>query len=146
MEAVMRAAQTLLAAVAGAALIGCTSLAPVKVNAGDQCFRCRRTIQDARLAGETIDHNGFVSKFRAPGCMAKYLVNHQEDKSAVYVTDYTTGKMFRPESVWFVPVVVNRDTGERDYRAYRQESDAIAAALDVHAAPMRWSAVIESTN
>ena len=52
----------------------CTTVAPVRVSAGEQCFRCRRTIVDARLAGETIDSSGFVSKFRAPGCMATYLV------------------------------------------------------------------------
>jgi len=141
----MRAAQTVLAVVASATLMSCTSVAPMKVNAGDQCFRCRRTIQEARLAGETIDNNGFVSKFRTPGCMATYLASHPDEKSTIYVTDYTTGKMVRPESAWFVPVLVNRDTGERDYRAYRQEADAIAAARDAHEAPVPWNTVMAST-
>jgi hypothetical protein len=53
--------------------------------------------------------------------------------------------MISPESAWFIPVLVNRDTGERDYRAYRQETEARAAALDAHEAPVRWNAVIAST-
>ena len=139
----MRAARALVVVV-GAALMSCTSIAPMKVNAGDQCFRCRRTIQDARLAGETINDNGFVSKFRAPGCMAKYLVSHPDESGTIFVTDYTSGKMVAPESAWFVPVLLNRDTGERDYRAYRRDTDAMAAAVDAHTAPVRWSAVIAS--
>jgi hypothetical protein len=139
----MRAAHA-LAVVVGAALMSCTSIAPMKVNAGDQCFRCRRTIQDARLAGETINDNGFVSKFRAPGCMAKYLVSHPDERGAIYVTDYASGKMVDPDSAWFVPVLLNRDTGERDFRAYRHDTAAMAAALEAHTAPVRWSVVIAS--
>jgi hypothetical protein len=138
----MRAAQTFLAVVAGVTLMSCSSVAPIKVNAGDQCFRCRRTIQDARLAAETITPNGFVSKFRAPGCMAKYLVSHPDETGAIYVTDYTTGKMFSPEVGWFVPVLLNRDTGERDYRAYRNQADANSAALLENEMPERWNVVM----
>ena len=38
-------------------LIACSSVAPVKVVAGDQCFRCRRYISNERTATETIDSN-----------------------------------------------------------------------------------------
>ena len=81
-----------LAVLALIPLGSCTSVAPVKVSAGDQCFRCRRTISDERVASEIISAN-FVSKFRAPGCMAKYLVDHPGDGGTVFVTDYTTGKI-----------------------------------------------------
>jgi hypothetical protein len=103
----MRSVQTMVAGVVVFALTSCSSIAPVKVNAGDQCFRCRRTITDGRLAGETIDSSGFVSKVRAPGCMAKYLVQHPEETGVVFVTDYTTGKMIGPERALFVPVVLD---------------------------------------
>jgi hypothetical protein len=120
----------------------CTSVAPVKVTAGDQCFRCRRTIPDERVAAEIISAN-FVSKFRAPGCMAKYVVDHPEDHGTVFVTDYTTGKMIPPESAYFVPLTVNVDTGERDYRAYRLKTIADLAAADLNTTAVDWNTVLE---
>src|SRR4051812_31210211 len=84
-------------------LASCSSVAPVKVTAGDQCYRCRRIISDERVAGELIVGN-FVSKFRAPGCMAKYLVDHPTERGATFVTDYTTGKMIAPDTAFFVPL------------------------------------------
>jgi hypothetical protein len=134
----------MLVALATVMVTSCSSIAPVKVNAGDQCFRCRRTILDSRLAGEVIDGNGFVAKFKAPLCMAKYLVAHPEETGTVYVTDAVTGKMVPPESALFVPIVVNRDTGERDYAAYRYGADAEHAALGANTVPRTWAAVREA--
>ena len=56
---------------------------------------------DTRFAGETIEPNGFVSKFRGPGCMATYLVAHPDERGAVFVTDYTSGKMVSPDAALF---------------------------------------------
>jgi hypothetical protein len=78
--------------------------------------------------------------------MAKYLVSHPDETGAIYVTDYTTGKMFSPELGWFVPVRLNRDTGERDYRAYRKQADANSAALVESEMPERWNAVMASAS
>lgn len=142
----MRTARMMAPVVAALAVAAasCSTFAPVKVSAGDQCFRCRRIILDTRLAGEVINPNGFVSKFRAPGCMAKYLAAHPQETGAVYVTDYSTGKMINPESALFVPVLVNRDTGERDYRAYREQAEADAVAFEAHTLPYEWSAVMKA--
>jgi len=124
------------------AAVSCSSFAPVKITAGDQCFRCRRTIADARMAGEVIT-GSFVSKFRAPGCMATYLVDHPADANAtMYVTDYPSGKMIAPAAAFFVPVLMNRDTGERDYRAYRLQRDADAAAAELGTASLTWPTVL----
>ena len=128
---------------AALAVVSCTSVAPVRVSAGDQCFRCRRTIMDTRFAGETIEPNGFVSKFRAPGCMAKYLVAHPDERGAVFVTDYTSGKMVSPDAALFVPVLIDPATGEREYRAYQQKADADGAAVREHTIPVAWSVVLE---
>ncbi len=129
--------------VATLAIVSCTSMAPVRVNFGEQCFRCRRTIVDTRLAGETIDTSGFVSKFRAPGCMAKYLVAHPEEGGTVFVTDYETGKMMSPDAALFVPFVIDRNTGEQDYRAYRQPADAQADATQEHTVAVSWNVVLD---
>ena len=122
--------------------VACSTIAPVKIAAGDQCFRCRRYISEERVAAETIDANRFVAKFRGPGCMAKYLVNHPDDKSTVYVTDYTTGKMIAPDAGFYVVEVVDRKTNETDYRAYRVKAEADAYAAQTHAAPIGWDAVL----
>jgi hypothetical protein len=135
--------RAMTAVMAAAALTSCSSITPVKVSAGDQCFRCRRAVVDERLAGETIDANGFVAKFRAPGCMAKYLVTHPSETGAEFVTDYATGKMISPDAAFFVPVVLDPNTGERDYRAYRLKPDANVAATGLGSAPVDWKTVLD---
>ena len=123
--------------------VSCSSHAPVKVASGDQCFRCRRYISNERVAAETIDSNQFVSKFRGPGCLAKYLVAHPDDSSTVYVTDYTSGKMIVPGAALYVSEVVDRKTGETDYRAYRVRADADAYAAGGQTTPIGWATVLE---
>ncbi len=120
----------------------CTSVAPVKVSAGDQCYRCRRIISDERVAGEMIV-GSFVSKFKAPGCMAKYLVDHPDERGTTFVTDYTTGKMIAPDGAFFVPLTVNMATGERDYRAFRDKGAADVAAAELKTTAVNWTTVLE---
>jgi len=123
--------------------VSCAGIRPVKIAEGDQCFRCKRVIADARLGAETIGSSGLVSKFKAPGCMATYLASHPPGDDSIWVTDYTTGKMIPPSRAKFVPVVVNRDTGERDFRAYLDTRQADVAAVDLHTAPTNWEGVLE---
>lgn len=122
--------------------VSCSSIKPVAVHEGDVCFRCRRTISDAKLAGELLDGPRFASKFRTPGCLATYLADHPTETGTIFVTDYATGGMMRPDGAFFVPFV-NRDTGERDYRAYKAKSDADAAAAEVHSELVGWKAVLD---
>ena len=75
--------------------------------------------------------------------MAKYLASHPDDRSTLYVTDYTTGQMIAPARALYVPEVVDRNTNEIDYRAYRDSADAAAFATEVHATPIVWNAVLE---
>ncbi len=137
----MRAASTFFVAVLALGAASCTSVAPVKINAGDQCFRCARTIDDTRVAGERII--GFVEKFRAPGCMAKYVVAHPDETGPIFVTDYTSGKMVKPTEAFFVPIVTNAMTGESDYRAYSRKAEAAAAADELHTVPVTWQTVLD---
>ena len=46
-----------------------------------------------------------------------------------------------PESALFIPIVVNRDTGERDYAAYGYGADGECAALAANTVPRTWAAV-----
>jgi hypothetical protein len=130
--------------VAGALLaVSCHSIRPVAIHSGDQCFRCRRPIVERALATELMDGNRLATKFRAPGCMAKYLVAHPEETGTLFVTDYATGKWIRPERALFVPMVMNRDTGESDYRAFFNKAEAAAAATELHTVAIEWAAVVE---
>lgn len=132
-----------LTGVALAALLApaCSSVAPVAINDGDQCFRCRRPIVERAMAAELMDGT-FASKFRAPGCLAKYLASHPDETGTVFVTDYATGKWIRPARARFVPVLLNRDTGESDYHAFASQTDADAAAIEAHATPVDWDTVM----
>jgi hypothetical protein len=113
------------------------------IHEGDQCFRCRRPIVEKAMAAEMLDGNRFASKFRTSGCMAKYLADHPGETGTTFVTDYATGKWVRPERALFVPVPLNRDTGESDYRAYLQKADADAAAAEFQSVPLDWTTVLE---
>jgi len=123
------------------AALSCTSVSPVKVAAGDQCFRCRRTIGDPQVAGEIVN-GGLTTKYRGPCCLAKYLAAHTDETGAIFVTDFTTGKMLRAEKAVYVPVVVDTNTNETDYRAYQLKADADAAGAQLHAAPVAWTTVL----
>jgi len=138
----MKAARFVFLGLAPLAILSCTSVAPVKITAGDQCFRCRRIIVDTHLAAETIQ-GSFVSKYRAPGCMAKYIAAHpDEPPGSVFVTDYASGTMIDPSRAFFVSVLLDRNTGETDYRAYRAKADADAAALQLMTTPVDWPTVL----
>jgi hypothetical protein len=143
MEDVMKNARRLV--LLGTALVAaaCGTVAPVKINAGDQCVRCRRIIQDTRIAGELVYKGGLVEKFRAPGCMAKYLATYPATEATTFVTDYTSGKFVEAPEATYVPVVVDRNTGESDYRAYRLKADADAAARELQVAPVDWNTVLQ---
>lgn len=122
--------------------LSCTAaVRPVRINPGEQCFRCQRTIMDTRMATERI--TGFVEKFRAPGCMAKYVVKNPEEKGPTFVTDFATGNLISADEAFFVSVVVDERTGERDYRAYALKSDADAAAEAFATTTIDWSTVVE---
>jgi hypothetical protein len=130
--------------VVGALLtLSCSSVRPMAIHDGDQCFRCRRPIVEKAMAAEMLDGNRFASKFRTSGCMAKYLADHPGETGTTFVTDYATGKWVRPDRALFVPVLLNGDTGERDYRVYLQKADADAAAAEFHSVPVDWTTVLE---
>lgn len=140
----MKTARTAGLGLACAVMLSCSSVAPVKVAVGDQCFRCRRPIHNERVAAETIDTNLFVSKYRGPGCLAKYLLAHPDQKATIFVTDYTTGRMVAPDHAFYVPEIVDRNTGERDYRAYRSQVDANDAARELQTSYLSWDAVLDA--
>ncbi len=142
----MNAARTACLGLLAIAIAACSSVAPVKVAVGDQCFRCRRTIFNERVATQTIDTNGFVSKFRGPACMAKYLAAHPDQKATIYVTDYASGKMIPFDVAFYVPEVVDPNTGETDYRAYKEQAQANAGASELHAKYVRWNDVLQQAH
>jgi len=131
-------------AVIGALLVSaCSSVTPFPIRTGDVCFRCRRVISDERLGAETVG-GGLASKFRAPGCLARYLADHPNDTSAVFVTDYTSGKFVSAENAFFVQTM-DRNTGERDYIAYKDRAAAGAEAFSRRTSAVTWAAVLEQT-
>lgn len=138
----MRTSRLVLLGAASLLVSSCSAIAPVRINAGDQCFRCKRIISDTRLATEQIQ-GGLTSKYRAPGCMAKYLVAHPDEGGTLFVTDYATGKMIPPAEAIFVPVLLDRNTGEADYQAYKTSADASAAAQELATTPVDWQTVLD---
>jgi copper chaperone NosL len=127
------------------ATFGCSSYTPMPIAAGDVCFRCRRTVTDARVAGEVIDSKGRAFKFRTAGCMAKYLKANPEAPAAVFVTDYASGRLVKPTAVAFVPVVVTEGyTTTTDYLAFSSTAAAKAAAAREKSTLVDWKHVLEA--
>lgn len=124
-------------------VVACSSITPVKVQSGEVCYRCRRVISDTRMAAETIDGR-VIWKFKSSGCVAKYLADHPQDKSVVFVTDYKTGNMIPPDMARFVRTV-SRDNGEVDYIAYRDRATADAEAFSRGTKAMTWPEVLTET-
>jgi hypothetical protein len=137
----MNATRQVAVGLVGLVALACTTVRPAKINTGEQCFRCGRSIADTRLAGEQV--GAFVEKFRAPGCMAKYVVKNPDDHGPIFVTDYTTGKMVPPSKAFFVPVVLDPNTGEGDYRAYASKADADTAAAAARTQIVDWNTVLD---
>ncbi len=132
----------LLGAIA-VSVAACSSIAPVKIESGEVCYRCRRAIVDTRLAAETVDGQ-VVWKFRSSGCVAKYLADHPKDTSVVFVTDYKSGKLVSPDRAQFVPTL-NRDNGEVDYIAFTDRSAADAEAFSRGTKAIAWTDVLAQT-
>ncbi len=121
---------------------GCSTITPVAVHQGDVCFRCRRTIEDTKLAAEVIDGGLHAFKFRTPGCLAQYLADHNEEVRAIFVTDYTTGKLVPAATASFVNVEIDQNTGERDYVAFATPAGAESLAATHRTSPISWQQVV----
>jgi hypothetical protein len=120
----------------------CSSITPLPIRTGELCFRCKRPIADTRLAAQTIG-GGYASNFRTPGCLAKYLADHPNEKNVLFVSDYAgAAKMVLAESAAFVPTL-NRDNGERDYLAFKDRAAANAEAAARQTSPVTWTDVLE---
>ena len=137
--------KALYAVVIVAVVAACASIQPAPVQVGDRCVRCRRAISDLKLAGEIIDQLKAPFPLRTAGCLAKYMKAHPDQQvTAVFVTDYRTGRMLPADEAWFVPSALMWPDGkktEEDYLAFRSRSDA-AAMKTGNAGPLRWAQVL----
>ena len=135
--------KTLYALVMGATLLACASVQPAKVELGDRCLRCRRPVSDLKLAGEIIDGLRAPRPFRTAGCMAKYVkANSDEAFTAIFVTDFNSGRMIPAGDAWFVPATIPAEgkSVEADYYAFRSRADAKAFKGTVTS--LRWPQVV----
>ncbi len=131
-----------IAALVALALVGCSSLVPLPIRAGDTCYACGRVIAEPKLAAEIIDAGGRAYKFETAGCLAKYLVNHPSEKPAgTFVTDYSTSKWVAASDATYVRAVIDQSTMERNYYAFRSADTATAFAKEKTGTAIDWTAV-----
>ncbi len=124
---------------------GCSTLPPAPIAVGDVCVRCSRVIRNTRLAGEIVDSGGLAWKFRTAECMAKYMTSKNPDAAAVYVTDYSSGRLVKATAVTFVPslILVEGKDKTREYVAYYNSSAAREAAAREKTTPIEWDQLLE---
>src|SRR3954454_15971960 len=123
------------------ACLGFRPAPPDTIGAGEICFRCHRVIADARLAAEMMDRN-LPTKYKTSGCMARYVAAHSDTGSRSYVTDFASGGLIAAERAYFVPVLINDRTGERDFRAYYSRGMADIAAQVLGVPVVSWDTVV----
>jgi hypothetical protein len=125
--------------------VGCSQLTPARIVSGDVCERCKAVISDTRLAGEIIDTGLNVLKFRTVGCMAQFVNQNAGRASAIFVTDYKSGKLVRATQAVFVRATIDEKTRAEDYLAFSNVGDATAAAREERGAVVDWPSVLART-
>lgn len=125
-------------------LAACAKPSPVAVREGEGCWRCRRPIEQVRLAGEFVADNGLASKFRTIHCMSTWIGQQAAaPRGSFYVTDYSSGKWVPADQATYVRVVVNRNTMEQDFIAFELEGAAAKTAYQEKAVIQRWDDVLQ---
>ncbi len=119
----------------------CSSFSPVPINAGDTCETCKKQITEVKFAAEVITTQGAVLKFRTPECLAGYVRQHPETVGAKFVTDYTNGRMVRPESATYVRTVLDENTREMTYAAFLDTNEAVKFGREKVSMPVDWLAI-----
>ncbi len=122
-------------------VLGFRPAPPDSIGAGEVCYRCRRVIADARLAAEMMDRN-LPTKYKTAGCMARYVAAHPRTGSRYYVTDYPSGALIGADRAYFVPTLINENTGERDYKAFVSKAMAAQVALVTGSDVVNWTTVV----
>jgi hypothetical protein len=117
------------------------TLQAVPIAAGEQCYRCQRTITDRSIAAEGLAvEEGIVRKFKTIACMLKYLRDSGEGLD-ILVTDATSKRLTQARWATFVRTTVDEPSGAVDYIAFRQPPDARRFAAQHGSIPLDWAAV-----
>jgi hypothetical protein len=129
---------------AGLVMVACSGIQPAQISAGDVCFRCRRIINEPRVAAEVVDSDGRAFKFRTAGCMAKFLkANPSQEFAGIFATDYATGRLVKVTAVQFVPSMIGEGRDQAmDYVAYYAQEGAADAVRRANATPVTWEKVL----
>ncbi len=114
---------------------------PQTIGEGEVCYKCRKVITNDKLAAEIMDRN-LPTKYKTTGCMAAYVALHPSDDSRYYVTDFVSGGLIEAERAFFVQVLINDTTGERDYRAYYSRGMADIASQVLGVPILRWDDIL----
>ena len=128
---------------AGVLAVGCSSVKPLPIVVGDRCFRCQRPIDDTKIAAEAVDEGGHALKFRTPGCMARYMAEHQGDTyKGIFVADSVTGKFIHASNATFAKVPISPTSMEKDYVAFGSSNAAAEAAKNEGGGAVNWDGVL----
>lgn len=125
-------------------LAGCAPPKPVNVVLGEPCWRCRRPIDNERIAAEQVGPNGLASKFRTIHCMSTWLAQQPKSPEGwLYVANYDKGGWIRADRASYVRVIVNHNTMERDFIAFANPGLAAEAARANDSAVVGFDAVLD---
>jgi hypothetical protein len=128
---------------AGVLAVGCSSVKPLPIVVGDRCFRCQRPIDETKIAAEAVDEGGHALKFRTPGCMARYMAEHQGDTyKGIFVADSVSGKFISASKATFAKVPISPTSMETDYVGFGSSKAAAEAATKQGGGALNWDGVL----
>jgi hypothetical protein len=140
----MRTAVSLVAGLILLVVLSCSSVTPVAIRSGDICEGCRRTIDNVKIAAEIVPPAGHLPlKFRTVSCLARYIHEHGNTDGAVYVTDYTSGKLIQARSAVFVKSEIDEHTKVLDYYAFRDVKTAVAFKNKTGGSASDWPSILK---
>jgi hypothetical protein len=139
----MRTAVPLVVGLFLLVLVACSSVSPVAIRAGDICENCRRPIQNVKVAAEIVPPGGLPLKFRTVSCAARYLHERQGTGDVVFVTDFPSGRLIRPQSAIFVKSEIDDNTKELDYYAFGNVPSALAFEKEHGGSATDWPSILQ---
>ena len=131
-------------------LAGSPASRPDPIVPGDRCHRCDRLLSDPFIGAEVLLSDGkTVSKFRTVRCMLTHLADTPADVGEMLVVDDQTGALVSVDKAVFVPVSIDRHTGEEsygigdtDYVGFKSRKVAERFAARHGVTTMSWPAVV----
>lgn len=137
----------LFLAISGLLLAACQNakLEPAALSPEDMCTECKMAISEKQFAAQFLTQDGDAVKFDDLGCLAQYLATHSQQGNhiaAFFVADYETRQWLPATSAFYVYSTKFQTPMQGGFAAFRERSQAEAAAQAKQGRLRTWEEVL----